>query len=325
MQARATAGSVALALLSFMLYSSWKEKREGKVPLFEVYANGPLDAADRRQWQAAGGKPFTVRVGGAEFRYTDWPALNLVLGALGTAYDYAVFSDEEESTLNSILNVAVSVAGVTLNRNMLGGVSALFDALSTGTPAQIKQGALSKLVGGYVGGFTKPSFARYLETVLTGNYPENRTEEGFFLSLLPVAGSLRGMPSLNILGEPIEISFAEASFGRLASMKKNHPVLSPLTESNLWIQPPQRYRIADRSSSTGMRKMTAEEFYVYGRLYGAELRRFLTPGRVNSFVATASRNPQLAQDRLNEVTTIARDRAQLRLRSEKGVRKAESQ
>ena len=209
-----------------------------------------------------------------------------------------------------MFSVGASVAGTTLNRNMLGGASALFDVLSTGTPQQVKQAAAGKLGSSYIGGFSKPSFSRWLETVGSGTYPETRTQEGWLLSLFPVAGSLRDKPALNILGEPIKITPAEATVGRLANVYKPHAILSPLTLAQLWVSPAERYKIYDPASETGARKMTSEEFYEYTLVYGKTLREFLSPDVVENLGDVAKQDPQAAQDRLTEICGYARKAAQ---------------
>jgi hypothetical protein len=321
LHARAAFGTVAMVLLGYMLKSSWEERKRGETPLFEINANGPADIAKRRQWQASGGKPFTVRFGDIQLRYTDWPALNIVLGALGTVYDEGAYGDAEADATDRIFNALVSVAGVTLNRNMLGGASALFDVLSSGTPGQVKQAALKKLGGSYVGGFAKPALTRYLETIATGTYGETQTAAGYWASQIPLAGPLRGKPSLNILGEPIEVNPMDATVGRLANLRKTHPILSPLTEAELWIRPPQRYRIADPSKESGSRKMTSEEFYQFTEFYGKEMAARLNESQVATLVKLAETNPQLAQDRLDQLATFSRNAAQQLMRLRKAKQK----
>ena len=318
---RAAFGTAAMAIIALMLRQSWEERKRGGVPFFEVSANGPTDINKRRQWQAAGGKPFTVRAGNIVLRYTDWPAMNIVLGALGTVYDEYAFGDDEADPIDRMFGVASSIVGVTLNRNMLGGASALFDILSSGTTLQAKQAAAKKLASSYVGGFTKPALTRYLETIATGTYPDSRSMAGFMASQIPLMGPLRDKPSLNILGEPVEITPMDATVGRLVSTEKTHPILTPLSNADLWIRPPQRYRLFDETKETGSRVMTDAEFYRYTEFYGREMTARLNQAQVNALTQLAKTNPQLAQDRLDQIATYSRNAAQTLMQLRKAKRK----
>lgn len=320
--ARAVAGTSALMVFAAMLAQAFKDRKEGKEPFFEVHGSGPTDPKQRKTWSNAGNKAFSIRIGNLNLRFTDWPGINLALGALGTVYDQAVYGDGEADVADKLFTAVAAVAGTTLNRNMLGGASALFDIMSQNTYEGAKQRAAASFASSYVTGFTKPSMVRWLETNMTGSYADTRGMSGWLLSMVPFGGTVAGKPALNVLGEEIQVTRWDATMGRLVSPRQNHVVLSPLVNAGLSVPLPQHYKLLDRSKESGMRKMTADEFYEYGKLYGERLKERLTPQKVESLVERAKRDPQAAQDRLNEIATIARNKAQNELRREKELKRA---
>ena len=319
--AKATAGTIALATFAMMLAGAVKDRREKKEPFFEIHGPGPKDPKFRSQWAQSGNKAFSLRIGQLELRYTDWPGINIPLGILGTIYDNLVYGDQEADAIDQLFTGVASVIGTTLDRNMLGGASALFDIFSKNTYEEAKQVALGKFVSSYTGGFLKPSYIRYLETIATGGYQDARGTQGWLMSQLPFVGATGGNPALNVLGEPIKITAWDATAGRLVSMADTHPILTPLTNAELAIPKPEAYQIFDPSSETLVRQMEAQEFYDFSKLYGQAMRERLTPEFVSSLTEMAKTAPQGAQDILNSIALGARDQAQGQLADERRIEK----
>ena len=319
--AKATAGTLALGALAMMLAQALKDREEKKEPFFEVHGPGPKDPKLRAQWAQSGHKPFTVRIGSLELRYTDWPGINIPLGMLGTIYDNLVHTNKEADVLDQLFIGVASVLGTTLDRNMLGGATALFDLMSKNTYDGAKEAALGKLVSSYTGGFLKPSFVRYLETVATGEYQDARSMRGWFLSQIPVVGALANNPAINVLGEPIKVSAWDATAGRLVSLSDTHPILSPLTTADLVIPQPQAYKIYDPSKPTMVRPMSAQEEYEYAATYGKIMNERLTPELVQSLTEQAKFAPQGAQDVLTNIATGVRNQAQGELAAKRLIQK----
>jgi SAM-dependent methyltransferase len=315
---RAAAGTSFATIIFLMLMSAVKDRREKREPWFEVHGPGPSDPDKLKQFLASGAKKFSLRVGKVVFNYTDWPALNLILGVLGTLYDQMVYSESDMAITDWVSQAAWAIALTTLNRNALGGASALFEILSASTPDQVRQSRFKQIASSYVTGFTRPSFVRWAETTLTGQRQETGTTEGWLLSMLPVASMFRDRPALNILGEPIEISRWDNTAGRVASLQKSHPVLSPLTTAGLYINPPQRYEIYDSSSPSTVRKMTDAEFYDYTKVWGETMRGVLTPEVVGRFTELSKTAPNTAQDILNTLTSKVGQEARVRVAQEYG-------
>ena len=319
--AKATAGTLALGALAMMLAQALKDREEKKEPFFEVHGPGPKDPKLRAQWAQSGHKPFTVRIGGLELRYTDWPGINIPLGMLGTVYDNLVHTNKEADVLDQLFIGVASVLGTTLDRNMLGGATALFDLMSKNTYDGAKEAALGKLVSSYTGGFLKPSFVRYLETVATGGYQDARSMRGWFLSQIPVVGALANNPAINVLGEPIKVSAWDATAGRLVSLSDTHPILSPLTTADLVIPKPEAYKIYDPSKTTMVRPMSAQEEYEYAATYGKIMKERLTPELVQSLTEQAKFAPQGAQDVLTNIAVGVRNQAQGELAAKRQIQK----
>ena len=318
---KAVAGTIALSAFAMMLASAFKDRREKKEPFFELHGPGPKDPKMRAQWVGAGNKPFSMRIGEIELRFTDWPGINIPLGMLGTIYDNAVYGDREADLLDQLFTGLSAVMGTTLDRNMLGGASAIFDILSKNTYDGAKQAALGKFASSYVGGFLKPSDIRYFETIATGGYQDTRGLSGWFKSQIPFVGATNGNPALNVLGEPIEVSAWDATAGRLVSLSNTHPILSPLTTAELLIPEPKAYKISDPSSPTRVRPMEAQELYDFTKIYGEAMRNRLTPEMVGGLVEQAKTAPQGAQDRLTKIAESVRNQAQGELMRARDIRK----
>jgi SAM-dependent methyltransferase len=317
--AKATAGTIALAIFAMMLAGAVKDRREKKEPFFEIHGPGPKDPKFRSQWAQSGNKAFSLRIGQLELRYTDWPGINIPLGILGTIYDNLVYGDQEADAIDQLFTGVASVIGTTLDRNMLGGASALFDIFSKNTYEEAKQVALGKFVSSYTGGFLKPSYIRYLETIGTGGYQDARGTQGWLMSQLPFVGATGGNPALNVLGEPIKISAWDATAGRLVSMADTHPILTPLTNAGLAIPKPEAFQIYDSSSPTMVRPMEAQEFYDFTKIYGQTMRERLTPEFVSGLAEMAKNAPQGAQDVLNNIALGVRNQAQAQLAAERQI------
>ena len=317
LHARALAGSAAMGTFALMLMGAVKDRKEEKEPWFEIHGPGPSDPAQLKQWAASGAKKFTVKIGRGDgalvVSYTDWPGINIALGVLGTLYDQMVYSDAEMEMADWMTQTARAVVLTTLNRNALGGASALFEFLSASTPEEVAKIKFQQLASSYVTGFTRPSFVRWAETVVTGQRQETRTTEGWLLSLAPVVSAFRGRPALNILGEPITTTAWDATAGRIATTQNSHPVLSPLTNAQLWITPAKRYEIFDDSKPEMVRKMTEAEFYDYGKYYGESLREVVTPAMAESLAELAKTAPNTAQDMLTNLSNTASQIAKARM------------
>lgn len=307
---KAAAGTAALVLMGGLAMKAFQTRQDGEEPWFEIYGPGPTDPKMRGQWKSAGGRPFSIKAGNTYLRYTDWPALSIVLGAIGSTYDRYRWSNEEVDFQQKLFTTVLSVAGVTLDRNMLGGTSDVFKILSSDTPEESQLNSVKQFAGSYISGFTKPQAIRWVEQLATETYPERKTTSGWLLSLLPIAPVIRNQNSYNILGEDINIPKTDTAFGRFVAVKQDHPILTPLTNAGVFLNPPKRFMLGDSTKQTGARKMTAAEFYDYGRAYGDNLKALLSPSQVASLSSLAARDQQAAQNAADTLCRIATTQAQ---------------
>ena len=313
LHARAVAGTAAMGTIYMMVMSAVKDRREGKEPWFEVHGPGPSDPKARKQFRESGAKAFSLRIGKVVVNYTDWPGLNLALGAFGTLYDQMAYSDVEMEPSEWVTQTIRAIALTTLNRAALGGASALFEILSPSVSDDVAGYRLKQLASSYVTGFTRPSFVRWAETIATGLRQETRTDEGWLLSMAPVVSVFRGRPALNLLGEPIETSKWDATAGRVVTTQGTHPVLTPLTNAQLWINPPEAYKIYDPERANMVRDITQAEFYDYSKAYGETLRSMLTPEQAEYLAEMSKTAPNAAQETLNVFTKMAADIAKAKM------------
>jgi hypothetical protein len=306
---QAAAGTAALTTIAVLLAAALKDREEEKEPWFEVFGAGPKDYRKRQQLLSAGWRPFSVKVGRTYLRYTDWPALMLVLSSVGTMYDKAVFEDgPEEDWITKGMSFALSGPSVVLDKNMVSGLADFMEILRAKDQTAVKK--FNRMLSGVVGGFTAPQASKFVGRMLDGNPKELTTSKGFLMSLTPVA-FLHDRPKLNALGERVEIPPHEVAFGRLVSRPERHPVFTPILEAGLVIPVPQRFSVVDTTArGTKPRRMTEEEFYDYSKAYGETVGRFLTPQRAEWIASLARKGrPDLADKELDRIRGFANQAA----------------
>jgi hypothetical protein len=330
LQSKAIAGTLALgtlgSLVALAIKAAWDDDDKDKAPFwFAVHGNGPKDPTLRKQWLSAGNKPYTLRVYGATMKYNDIPGFNLVLGALGTLHDQMVWGKKEfaeKDPVSVVSSLLLSVVGTTMNRQMLGGMSSLFDVISNNTTDAARQSAFSRLVSSYATGFTNPGIFRAFEQAATGETYETRTWTGWALQFVPMGQAVAGKERYNVLGEPIKKSLYEMLFERLLPVvPERHPVLTPLTEAGLKIQTPKRYAVLDTAGGE-LSEMSESEFYDFGKAYGDRLSAVLTPALAEQLAQSAKVNPTAAQDRLDKLVLMARNVAMAQVRETRGITKS---
>lgn len=299
MMSRAVFGTVAFTVLAAAVKASLGDDEDEK--WFEITARGPSDPAKAKQLKEAGlWEENTIKLGDVRLKYTDWPALNIMLGALGAFSDAVRFNAVSEKDAENLLGIAsLSVVNVIIDKNMLSGLSELFKAMDN--PDAVGLNSLKKLAGSYAGGIAHPQLLRWVERSFLVNekgmveVPEQTTFQGWLYGMSPVA-ALHERKSLNILGEPIQLFPWEATARRFGSMNevvKPHPILTPLVKAGLFLPPPDKStKLPATIEKPKGEKMTDEQFYDYSRHYGEQLRKMLTPETVEMLAAEASRSPE---------------------------------
>ncbi len=310
MQARGVTGTAVLAMLIGLLMKSFDDKDKGKEPFFMVSAAGPADFAQRKQLQAAGWVPNSIKIGGAYFRWTDWPGLSMILAMVGSYADARMYNKLDDKQVGERLVLAtLGIANSIVDRSILSGASNLFKAVGGG------QGAVSaskNLVSSAVGGFTNPSALRWIRASFVGDVPETTTTRGWLLSMTPAAFA-NNRPSLNVLGEPIKNLPWEPTTKRYVSLTEiiaPDPVIVPLTKAGLFIPVARNTEITDPKTMQP-RAMTSEEYYDYSATFAKTVGKMLTPALAESLTKL---NREAAQDFLdNTIRTAARNTAKTKI------------
>jgi hypothetical protein len=315
---KAWMGTIGMAAIFALVFKGWldREDEEDEEPFFEVTAEGPSDLAAREQLRSTGWMPNSVKIGGLRLRYTDWPALNLVMGALGTLTDRYVYDKRRDFSFEDLLPAAISVFSTTLDRNMLSGLSDFFDIVNN--PNTKGANTLTRLSFGVIGGVTNPNLFRWMRNTLaadeTGMVPriEQRTWAGRFHSLVPGNIAGYGEASMNVFAEPIRSYRLEASLNRFGSFfDKSHPVITPLAESGLFLTDPSYQVVFSIPKGTKIEdyKLTPSEQRDFSKIRGPILRKKLDQKTVSRLRALASTDYDAARDELQRISTSATQEA----------------
>jgi hypothetical protein len=304
---KAWLGTIGTAAILSMVIKGLLEREDDpdKEPWFEITGEGPADLAAQEQLKTTGWMPYTVKIGGLRLRYTDWPALNMVMGVFGTITDNIVYNKGKDI---AILPAIISVFATTLDRNMLSGLSDFFQIVNN--PNQSGANKLSRIAFGTVGGVTNPNLVRWLRNTFatdeSGMVPrlEQRTLAGKFAALAPFSAGYDGV-SMNVLGEPIRSFQAEATTNRFGSFfDKSHPTLSPLAEVGLFLKDPS-YQVVFSVPKAGKiedYKLTPKEQMEFTKVRGPILKKALTKVTVARLTALAKRDYDAAKDELQNLT-----------------------
>jgi hypothetical protein len=315
--AKAHMGSIGIAAIFGLVLMGWFDRDEepDEEPFFEVTAEGPSDLTAREQLRSTGWMPYTVKIGGLRLRYTDWPALNIALGAFGTLTDRYVYDKKRDFTPGDILPAIISVFSTTLDRNMLSGMADFFDIVNN--PNTKGANTLLRLTTGFVGGVSNPNLLRWTRNTFgadeTGMVPriEQRTLAGKFASVAPFSGGY-SQASLNVFGEPIRSFASEATTNRFGSfLDKEHPIITPLAKKGLFLTDPS-YQVVfsiPRGRKTEDYKLTPYEQRDFSRIRGPILKKLLKPSEVSRITALASRDYDTAKEELQRISTAATQQA----------------
>lgn len=308
---RASVGTAGMMLLLAMAMKGLDdEKDKGERAFFEITAVGPADFAQRKQLQASGTwEPNTIRIGSVRLRYTDWPALGVVLAAVGSYSDARRYNKiDEKSAGEQFLMATMGVTSVIFEKQMLSGLSDLFKVIGGG-PEGVS--SAKRLASSYAGGFTNPQLVRWVRATFDSTPPEQSTVQGWLLSMTPMALGY-DKPSLNLLGDPVERMFFEPTTQRFADITEAiggvHPVLAPLSKAGVFLPVAKRTSITDPSTMQD-RSMTGEEFYDYAKIYGQTVKQMVPPAMAESL----ARMPRdVAQKWIDDtVRPAARDAAKM--------------
>jgi hypothetical protein len=324
--ARAIVGNAALMLLGSLAAMFFDDEKKGKTPYFAIYGAGPTNPNDRKQWEAAGWLPFSVRVGDLSIPYRDMPGFSLVLGALGSIFDTARFTrnPDKKTAAEMSMFMALGVVSTLFEKNLLSGVSNLFEVISN--PDARGLAAFQNMAGSWVGGVTNPRLVDYFTSLLFRRDENNdlmkmdrSTAGSWFASVVPVVGPLiNNKPALNVLGDPITEAKLEPITRRFVDIFGDpHPIIAPLVRAGMTIPAPSK---STQFAVNGQKYTMSDSENAYRRfveLRGDRLKQVLTPAVIENLVRIAQQSGvDKAQKKLGDITENCRDSAVLRLRQE---------
>jgi hypothetical protein len=306
--ARATIGTLAWAGLAYLAYKGLEEEKEGKAPVFSIHGAGPTNSYDKQQLLATRNwQPNSIRIGGHWLRYTDWPILGMALGGMGSFFDSLRYAKDESTTSEKLFAGAMATASTVLDKNMLQGVSNLFEGIRQSSNSTQQANALKRLISGAVGGFTNPGMAKWARNSFYAdkdgmvNRLDQSTLEGWAYSMVPFSIGYN-TPALNTLGEPLQQPWYSATMWRFADVSgvPPHPIITPLVKSGLMLPNPSKnteFRYLDKTGA--MQKTKVGKFPEINRrfveLRGQAMKEMLTPDIVEDLSRMAK------QENLNEV------------------------
>jgi hypothetical protein len=306
--ARATIGTLAWAGLAYLAYKGLEEEKEGKAPVFSIHGAGPSNSYDKQQLLATRNwQPNSIRIGGHWLRYTDWPILGMALGGMGSFFDSLRYAKDESTTSEKLFAGAMATASTVLDKNMLQGVSNLFEGIRQSSNSTQQANALKRLISGAVGGFTNPGMAKWARNSFYAdkdgmvNRLDQSTLEGWAYSMVPFSMGYN-TPALNTLGEPLQQPWYSATMWRFADVSgvPPHPIITPLVKSGLMLPNPSKnteFRYLDKTGAVQKTKVGKypEINRRFVELRGQAMKEMLTPEIVGDLSRMAK------QENLNEV------------------------
>jgi len=313
-------GMLGTLALGALVLKGLLDEEEGEDPWFAVYGPGPKTAMERQQLrEGSDWEPNTVKIGDLKLRYTDFPVLNLLLGAYGTLSDQARFDKKlsDKDVVERASLWALGMANIVFERQMLSGLSNLFKIIQNPDSRGIH--AVKQLTSGVAGGFTNPQAMKWMRNTLwlgedlKAPVLDQGSTAGWAASMVPFSAGYDS-PALNVLGEPIKEYFWYPTTRRFFTLSEHtHPILGPVVSNGLMLESPSKMtqiQVGGIKQAVG-RSETAWRRFV--ELRGEEIKKRV-PSSFLSRLSTMKR--ELAQDQLNEVTKTARIAAVTRLEKE---------
>lgn len=223
----------------------------------DISASGPTDPNKRRQLQAAGWSPYSIRIGDKRISYKDSPLL-VPLAIVGHVAD-AVRYQKTKSDLvleSKVLDAVASAPNVIFQTSMLSGLSDLMAAMSGkgGGPE-----AITRTLSSIPANLTIP-YNRLFQQI-------DQTFDNQSYEVNPLVGSVpfarrTGDPMTDVQGRARTYSPLQA-FGTVEGKDK---VDTLLRDKGLFISEPSK------DTKIGNRVMTEDEYRKYRQLSGQRIR-----------------------------------------------------
>ncbi len=288
-------GTVAIAAVGSALWAGIQAIQRGEEPYFMVYGAGPSTSLEREQLkQGDQWLPNSVKIGKFRFTYTDWPVMNLALGALGTVADGVVYNRyKEKGYAETAALMGLGIVTSVFEKRLLQGLNTIMDMVRN--PDQRGLNAIKTAASGIVSGFTNPQALKWLRDTVgvdptTGKVPtlDQGTTEGWLMSMVPMSIGYNA-PRINVLGEEIQHHPWEPTLRRFGNFDPftPDPILTPLVRAGLTLPLPSKNTIIKLPNGNITSMGANPELYnAYVRYKGQALKQMLTPEIVQMIVTS---------------------------------------
>jgi hypothetical protein len=306
--AKSALGTMLLTAVAFKAAQGLNQAN----PDFTLYGAGPNNPQDKAAWRAAGGIPYSVKIGGRYVSYANTPG-NVMFAALGNyldgARDAALYKrpGAERLAEDMPMRAAAATRGagkVVLEQPFLQSLLEIAKTAGENNPEVGARGAI-KMVARTASSFAVPNILRQVDRFYDPTSYDQKTLGGILTAQVPFVRQT-GRPVLNALGQPVQ----SPVFGMMTSPATQDPLVQMLTEHNFWPSVPNR----NQTTVNGV-PLSDDEFYTYTKARGQALANYLASPNVGPMldkVATArddlqqraatSVNP-VAQAKLTHVAT----------------------
>lgn len=309
LRAKVLLGNGMLIGLAAIL-SQWDDDPD---PPLQIVGAGPSDPEKKKQWLAAGNKPWSIiwkdkngKKHTATYTYTPFA---MMLGTLGSYKDSQRYGNINEKSAITKLASAVSGGAVVItDASFLSGVTSLMDVYSRRKDVESFSKGLVSQFARTTGGLV-PNLLKEMDS--WWNKPLRDTKaSGFemgaiFANQVPVIKDVIGKPMLNILGEEVKNpKYPWEPFSQTKEMSDVWRVLDKKQNDGVFISLPDA---ATKILPNGKRQtMNNQELYEYRKAYGEEMKKLLNQNLSFFEKADPETSKELLQDWADSSRSIAK-------------------
>ena len=216
--ARATVGT--LGLLGLMIGAGAQVSSQN--PSLMLTSSGPTDPNHRKQLEATGWIPNSIKIGDKYVPYLDQPGA-AVMSYVGNIMDAIRYGKlEKQDALNRAWFGLMGLRSVVLDSSMLQGP---VNYLDTSTSGKKTQGMFVRLVSGFV----VPKLAQNIDQIFDPTKYRADDIGALLLREVPFARA-HGEADLNVFGEPVSAPLSQ----RFYSTVQGDPLMQLLGGRQLW-------------------------------------------------------------------------------------------
>jgi len=220
-----------------------------------ISGDGPSNLNQKRQLQAAGWRPFSIKVGGYWIPYKYFGPLSGILAANGSIADEMKYNKRDTRTWEKIVDGLHGFAGATLDQSFMSGISGFFE-LMTG---KINKDRWARNF--FTGIIPYPALLQQTQSAIDGKSYDVQTmteaiayKFGFYKNLTP---------RLTALGEEIR---SDLIYGITPSEIQDN-LQSEFEKRGVKVSLPAK------TTKLGDNSMTREQLWEYTKLRGEKIKR----------------------------------------------------